>query len=55
MGGSKSSYMGGPPMYAGTGKKSLCVGGCVNFCYFGPNQAFGLGLAVGPSRTINMK
>ena len=42
-----------PPMYAGTGTK-VCVGGgwvCkpILVFYFGPNQAFGLGLRLGPS------
>ena len=44
-------------VYAGTGKKVCVVGGgwvCkpILVFSFGPNQAFGLGLGLGPSRTI---
>ena len=40
-------------MYPGTGLK-VCVGGWgvgILVLYFGPGQAFGLGLRLGPSRT----
>ena len=46
-------------VYPEIGLPFVVCGGCGWVCkpilvfYFGPNQAFGLGLRLGPSRTIN--
>ena len=50
-----------PPGLPGTGQKVYVVVGGWWVCkailvfYFGPDQALGLGLRLGPSRTINCK